>query len=106
MIHTEQLLNIDRRPQLSEKTRKPPCNWVGQKEKEKEGIRAWLAPQGGSCGRKGSPTLGRFLTNGQIRLDRGGISEPKRGEQQQVCGRQNGKQPAQRVGTATLCSPT
>ena len=32
MIHTEQLLSTDRRPQMSEKTRKCPRNQVGQRE--------------------------------------------------------------------------
>ena len=36
MIHTEYLLNTGRRPQTSERARKPPQNQVGQKEKEKE----------------------------------------------------------------------
>ena len=49
MIHTEQLLHSNIRPQMSKKTRKPPCNWVGQKEKEKERIKMGPEPQGGSC---------------------------------------------------------
>ena len=49
MIHTEQLLSTDRRLQMSEKTRKPPHNRVGQKEKEKEGIRTGPASRSGSC---------------------------------------------------------
>ena len=36
MMHKEQLLNSDRTPQTSEKTRKPPHNWLEQKENEKE----------------------------------------------------------------------
>ena len=49
MIHAEQLLNTNRRPQTSKKSSKPPHNWVGQKKKEKEGI--WVGPvfQGGRC---------------------------------------------------------
>ena len=57
MIHTEQLLSTDRRTQMSEKTRKHPRNWVGQKEKEKEGIRTGPAPQGGSCEGEKVPAL-------------------------------------------------
>ena len=59
-IHTEQLLSTDRKPQTSEKTRKPPCNWVGQKEKEKEEIRTGSVPQGGSCegGKVPAPWVG------------------------------------------------
>ena len=33
---TEHLLNAGRRPQTSQKARKSPCNWVGQKKKEKK----------------------------------------------------------------------
>ena len=33
---TEQLLNAGRRPQTSQKARKFPCTWVGQKKKEKQ----------------------------------------------------------------------
>ena len=47
-IHPQQLLNVDRGPQTSKETRKPPHNQVGQKEKEKEGIWMEPAPQGGS----------------------------------------------------------
>ena len=35
-MRTERLLNAGRWPQTSERARKLPCNWVGQKEKEKE----------------------------------------------------------------------
>ena len=34
-IQREQLWSADRRSQMSEKTQKPPHNWVGQKEKRK-----------------------------------------------------------------------
>ena len=44
-IHREQLLSADRRPQTPKKTIKPPCNQVGQKEKEKEEIRMGPAPR-------------------------------------------------------------
>ena len=33
---TEHLLNTGRRPQTSQKARKSPCTWVGQKKKEKK----------------------------------------------------------------------
>ena len=36
LMHKEQLLNSDRRPQTSEKTRKPPHNWLELKENKKE----------------------------------------------------------------------
>ena len=49
MIHTEQPLRADRRPQMSKKTRKPPNKRVGQTEKEKEGNRLRPVPQGGIC---------------------------------------------------------
>ena len=32
---TEPLLNAGRRPQTSQKARKPPCTWVGKKKKRK-----------------------------------------------------------------------
>ena len=32
---TEHLLSAGRRPQTSQKARKSPCTWVGQKKKEK-----------------------------------------------------------------------
>ena len=48
-IQTKQLPSTNRRPQASEKARKPPCNWAGQKEKEKEGIRMGPVPRGGIC---------------------------------------------------------
>lgn len=56
-IQTKQLPSSNRRPQTSEKARKPPCNWVGQKEKEKEGIRMGPVPRGGIC------EGGRFSTS-------------------------------------------
>ena len=49
---TEHLLNTGRRPQISERARKSPCNRVGQKKKEKKkdkGIGTGPAPLGGSC---------------------------------------------------------
>ena len=67
-------------------TIKPSHKQVEQKEKE--GIRMGFASQGGNQ-RKGSCTLGRFFTSKEIRLGRGQVSEPKRGEEQLVCGRQN-----------------
>ena len=42
-------MRSDRRPQTSEKTRKPPHNWVGRKEKETEGIRIGPVCWGGTC---------------------------------------------------------
>ena len=52
MIHTEHLLNAVR-SLTSERARKPLCNQVGQKKKErkkkKKGIRMGPVPQGGSC---------------------------------------------------------
>ena len=48
-IHTEHLLNADRRPQTSERARKPPRNWVGQRKKKTKGIGTGPVPQGGSC---------------------------------------------------------
>ena len=33
---TEHLLNAGRRPQTSQKARKSPCTWVGQKKKRKK----------------------------------------------------------------------
>ena len=35
-VCTEHLLNASKRYQTSERARKPPCNWVGQKKKRKE----------------------------------------------------------------------
>ena len=35
MIHIENLLNVGIRPQNSDRARKSPHNWVGQKRKEK-----------------------------------------------------------------------
>ena len=37
---TEHLLNDGRRPQTSQKARKSPCTWVGQKKKEKTETKA------------------------------------------------------------------
>ena len=49
-ICTEHLLNTGRRPQTSERARKPPHNQVGEKKKEKEkGVGMGPVPQGGSC---------------------------------------------------------
>ena len=80
IIHTEQLLSADRRPQMSEKTRKPPCNWVGQKKKEKEGIRVGPASQGESSegGKVPAPWEGSSPAE---KLDwmEGGVLEPKKG---------------------------
>ena len=39
-VHTEHLLNASRRPQTSERARKPSQNQVGQKEKERNLDRA------------------------------------------------------------------
>lgn len=66
------------------KTIKPSHKQVEQKEKE--GIRMGLPPQGGNR-RKDSCILGRLFNSKEIRLSRGQVSEPKRGEE---CGRQNG----------------
>ena len=41
------------------KTRKCPHNWIGQKSKEKEGIRMGPAPQGGNCKGGIFPILGK-----------------------------------------------
>ena len=49
---TEHLLNAGRRPQTSQKARKSPRSWVGQKKKEKnrdKRIGTGPAPMGGSC---------------------------------------------------------
>lgn len=48
-IHAEQLLNTNRRPRTSKKSSKIPHNWVGQKEKENEGIWMGSVFQGGRC---------------------------------------------------------
>lgn len=48
MINTEHLLKASRRPQTSQRARKPPRNWLGQKEKRN---RRSLHP-GRSCGGK------------------------------------------------------
>ena len=51
MIRTEHLLNTGKRPQISERARKPPHNWIGQKKKGKKikkGTRMGTAPQGGN----------------------------------------------------------
>ena len=36
VICTEYVLNTGRRPQTSERARKSPCRWVGQKKNERE----------------------------------------------------------------------
>ena len=48
---TEHLLNAGRRPQTSQKARKSPRTWVGQKKKEKTETKIGMgpAPLGGSC---------------------------------------------------------
>ena len=49
---TEHLLNAGRRPQTSQKARKSPCTWVGQKKKgrtKNKRIGMGPAPLGGSC---------------------------------------------------------
>lgn len=49
----------------------------------------------------------RLLTITETRLDRdGNLGVYKGGEQQLVCRRQNGEEPAQTVGTSTLISPS
>ena len=45
---TEHLLNAGRRPQTSQKARKSPHTWVGQKKKRDKGIGMGPAPLGGS----------------------------------------------------------
>ena len=50
---TEHLLNAGRRPQTSQKARKSPCTWVGQKKKRKKNKNKRIGmgpePLGGSC---------------------------------------------------------
>ena len=57
---TEHLLNAGRRPQTSERARKSPCNWVGQKKEEKlkreKGTMMGPEPLGGSCERRNVST--------------------------------------------------
>ena len=84
-IHKEHLLNAGRRPQISERARKPPCSQVGQKKKKRErekGIRMGLCPREGAVMRKYS------CTSRVISLDRGGALEPRRRVQPLVCSRQ------------------
>ena len=97
---TEHLLKTGRRPQTSQKARKSPCTWVGQKKKKKQrqknrdetctsGRELWR--------RKSFHTLGSAFTGG----DGGGVgeaSEPWRRAQQQGCRGQSGEIPAERIG--------
>lgn len=78
MILTKYLLNTGRRSQTFERSRKSPCNQVGQKKKEK-GIRegTW-APGRELWKRKGSCTLGSPPHSREISWDRGGALVPRR----------------------------
>ena len=61
MILTEYLPNAGRRPQISERVRKIPHNWVGQKnneEKKENRIEMEPASLKGSCERGKVPALG------------------------------------------------
>ena len=88
MILTDHLLKAGRRPQTSKKGRKPPHNWIGQKEKtEREKreqiIRMGPALLGGTC------ETGKESTYWEaIRLMRG-ASKSQRKAQQLVWGEQS-----------------
>ena len=97
----EHLLNTGRRPQTSQKARKSPCTWVGQKKKEKtetknrdrtctSGRELWR--------RKVFHTLGSPFAGGDCGWQRGGASEPQRRAQPQGWGEQSGEIPTQRIG--------
>ena len=99
---TEHLLNTGRRPQTSQKARKSPHTWVGQKKKKKkqrQRNRDRTCASGRELWRRkifhalGSPFTGRDGMGRQ-----GEASEPWRRAQQQGCRGQSGEIPAQRIG--------
>ena len=60
---TEHLLNAGRKPQTSQKARKSPRTWVGQKKKQRQKNRDGICTSGRELGRRKSfHTLGRHFT--------------------------------------------
>ena len=79
------LLNAEKRPQDSDRARKSPCNWVGQKKKEKE-KRNWVRKGHRTCApslelgkKKSSCILESLPTGRESNWDRGG-TQSLRGE--------------------------
>ena len=64
---TEHLLNTGRRPQTSERARKSPCRWVGQKKNERErNCNVICAPERELWKMKGFYTQGSPLIGGEV----------------------------------------
>ena len=74
---TEHLLNVGRRPQISARARKLPCNPEGQKA-SKSGMRLDPCYREGAVEEERSCVLGSPLTSREIGQDGGGASEPQR----------------------------
>ena len=96
---TEHLLNAGR-TQTSQKARKSPRTWVGQKKKKKQRQKN----RDGTCTsgrelwrRKSFHTLGSPFTGGDGKVGGGEASEPQRRAQQQGCRGHSGEIPAQRI---------
>ena len=89
---TEYLLNAGRRPQTSQKARKSPRTWVGQKKKERQKNREGTCPSGRELWRRktfhtiGSPFTGgdggvaggKLQSHGGERSNRGAEGEAER----------------------------
>lgn len=60
-IQTKQLPSTNRRSQASEKARKPPCNWAGQRKRKRRN-------QDGACAQGRICEGGKFSTSWEERL--------------------------------------
>ena len=100
---TEHLLNAGRRPQISQKARKSPRTWVGQKKKEKK-KKTEIKEEGwdlhlweGAVKEEKFPHTRKPLHWRRSSVGWGEALEPRRRVQQQWCREQRGENPAQRI---------
>ena len=98
---TEHLLNTGRRPQTSQKARKSPHTWVGQKKKGKTETKEYgrdLHLWEGAVKEEKFPKTRKPLHWRRQGVGAAEASEPWRRAQQQGCRGQSGEIPAQRIG--------